>query len=227
VLNDNNSAALDPDGDGVACESLPGSSGTQSQQANTASTDLTDQEETYFDELQDQVESYGDTSEEFANLFGQAGEDPTLFVDESWLIQVAGELVSWQTIAADAQTLDPSSRQQPIHDIWLEINRMNLLVVDDISYGIDNLDPDAINRSTARILYITLLIDDITDVTVEFIENPNAPIEPEQVIGPVPDCEPFSDYDQAQVYYGAHPEEQPVIDPDFDGLACEVFFGRG
>ncbi len=45
------------------------------------------------------------------------------------------------------------------------------------------------------------------------------------IVGPVADCTPFADYDQAQTYYAENPEEQPTIDPDFDGLACEVYFG--
>lgn len=29
----------------------------------------------------------------------------------------------------------------------------------------------------------------------------------------------------AQVYYAIHPEAQPIIDPNSDGRACEVWFG--
>jgi hypothetical protein len=43
----------------------------------------------------------------------------------------------------------------------------------------------------------------------------------------VTDCAAFSDYDEAQAYYADNPDAQPYIDPDVDGLACEVFFGRG
>ena len=39
------------------------------------------------------------------------------------------------------------------------------------------------------------------------------------------DCEAFDDFDAAQDYYGANPEEQATNDPDLDGLACEVHFG--
>ena len=43
--------------------------------------------------------------------------------------------------------------------------------------------------------------------------------------GPVADCTPFATYAIAQSYYAAHRSEQPVIDPDNDGFACEVHFG--
>lgn len=41
----------------------------------------------------------------------------------------------------------------------------------------------------------------------------------------VADCSPFASFDEAQVYYTGHPEAQPVIDPNGDGRACEVYFG--
>lgn len=43
----------------------------------------------------------------------------------------------------------------------------------------------------------------------------------------ITDCAQFDDYDEAQAYYSDNPEAQIYIDPDVDGVACEVFFGRG
>ncbi len=47
-----------------------------------------------------------------------------------------------------------------------------------------------------------------------------------RVTGPVGDCSPFASYEAAQVYYADHPEAQPIIDPNGDGRACEVYFGK-
>ncbi len=47
-----------------------------------------------------------------------------------------------------------------------------------------------------------------------------------RVAGPVADCSPFASYAEAQVYYADHPEAQPIIDPNGDGRACEVYFGE-
>ncbi len=47
-----------------------------------------------------------------------------------------------------------------------------------------------------------------------------------RVTGPVADCSPFASYAEAQVYYADHPEAQPIIDPNGDGRACEVYFGE-
>lgn len=42
---------------------------------------------------------------------------------------------------------------------------------------------------------------------------------------PVADCTPFSSFQVAQTYYAGHRDEQPTIDPDNDGYACENYFG--
>jgi endonuclease YncB( thermonuclease family) len=41
----------------------------------------------------------------------------------------------------------------------------------------------------------------------------------------ITDCSPFASYDEANAYYGAHPEAAPYLDPNYDGRACEVYFG--
>ena len=46
-----------------------------------------------------------------------------------------------------------------------------------------------------------------------------------RITSPVVDCSPFASYTEAQAYYADHPEAQPVIDPNGDGRACEVYFG--
>ena len=41
----------------------------------------------------------------------------------------------------------------------------------------------------------------------------------------ITDCSPFASFDEANVYYAAHPDTQPYLDPNYDGRACEVYFG--
>lgn len=41
-----------------------------------------------------------------------------------------------------------------------------------------------------------------------------------------PECSDFGGYNEVQSYYAEHPEAQPVLDQDMDGLACEVFFAE-
>jgi endonuclease YncB( thermonuclease family) len=50
---------------------------------------------------------------------------------------------------------------------------------------------------------------------------PEAPLEAELVVS----CEQFGTFEEAQIYYQANPDAQPIIDPNADGRACEVYFG--
>lgn len=238
ILNDANADALDPDGDGVACEDLPSRSDQSqapsdtenTQQAPTnesaTSSELTAQEETYFSELLEDSETFATSFMDAGELFGEAGVDPTLLLDQDWNIDVAVQFATLQQVGIDAETLDPSPRQQHIHDLWLETNRLTGLAITDITQGVDNLDPNAINTGSNRLVYASNLVDDMTVAITAFNSNPNVPAEPTYVIGPVADCEPFDTFADAQEYYDAHPEEQATIDPNFDGRACEVFFGQ-
>lgn len=42
----------------------------------------------------------------------------------------------------------------------------------------------------------------------------------------IPECSDFGGYDEVQGYYAEHPEAQPVLDQDMDGLACEIYFSE-
>ena len=44
-------------------------------------------------------------------------------------------------------------------------------------------------------------------------------------MGEIARTRPFASYAEAQAYYADHPEAHPVIDPNGDGRACEVYFG--
>ena len=41
----------------------------------------------------------------------------------------------------------------------------------------------------------------------------------------VADCSTFATYEAAHIYYALSPAAQPLLDPDEDGLACEIWFG--
>ncbi|MCC7024979.1 MAG: hypothetical protein IT338_19265 [Thermomicrobiales bacterium] len=41
------------------------------------------------------------------------------------------------------------------------------------------------------------------------------------------DCSAFATYEEAQNYLASNPGAAPIIDPNYDGRACEVWFGVG
>lgn len=230
-LSETHTDALDPDGDGIACnheESLSqddDESPSIPEQDTTETGEITDQEQEYLDKVGADALEFGDSLNEAAILFGEAADDPLLLFDENWIIAVAAHFFTWQQIGDRAQMLEPSPRQAHIHALWLEIHRLTGLAIVDYTAFIDELDVDAASRGVARFIYITILTNDSSAAAVAFQADPNNAVDPVGVIAPVVDCEAFEDFDAAQDYYGANPEEQPTINPDFDGLACEVHFG--
>lgn len=234
MLNESTADALDPDGDGIACESLPeaGNRAASGQQSNPTSVsapngaddDPTDQEEAYLDALNEQTETVGDVSSDLSTLFTDAGTDPTLFLDQRWIIDVAAQFATLQLLEDEAQALQPSERQQGIHDVWIEITRLLTLAVDDYTFGIDNLEPASLEQGTGRFVWATTLTEDLEGALEAFDDNPNIAFEPTYPLFPVETCDQFSDFNVAQEYYAANPEDQVTVDPDLDGLACEVFF---
>lgn len=191
---------------------------------NGADDEPTDQEDAYIDALNDQVDTVSEASRELSVLFSDAGIDPTLFLDQRWIIDVAAQFVTVQQLEVEAQLLQPSERQQGIHDVWIEITRLLTLAVDDFTFGIDNLEPASIEQGTERFVWATTLTEDLQDALTAFDDNPNIAFEPTYPLFSVETCDQFSDFNVAQEYYAANPEDQLTIDPDLDGLACEVFF---
>lgn len=190
-------------------------------------SDPTRQELDYFDALQDELDTTIGASEELSALFGEAGRDPTVIFDDTWKLEMVVQLVTLQMLEENAATMSPSPRQQHIHDLWLEITALTTRYVDDVIVGLDNIDPGRLEQGTNRIVYASLLVQDLTRAIELFGENPNAAFTPEYPAGAVQGCEPFADFETAQQYYAAYPEMQQVIDPNWDGRACEVHFGIG
>jgi hypothetical protein len=231
ALSPLNEEALDPDGDGIACEDLsdtPGQSSSRESQDRDRDEDedddgdITRQERQYIDDLNDGLIELGEASTEVGEQFTEASKDPSLFLDEEWTLQTAAQFVRIQQVAEDARALDPSDRQGHIQELWLAVNDLAETAVDEYIVGIDSLAPESLEMGAARYVYAGLLVGDLIAARDAFNEDPNDPVEPEHVIGPVEECNEFDDYDVAQDYYAAHPEEQETIDPDFDGLACEA-----
>jgi hypothetical protein len=226
--------ALDSDGDGIACETLPRAA---SSQGDTVSQDPTPspaseepesptrQEDDYLRALRDDATELLSVMEDIVSLFEQAQEPSTHDTDAARQEQIAGVMSRWVMVSERASTLDPSTRQQHIHDTWLEVGSLGLKASDDILLGIQDNDADALARGVARMSYSALLIEDVAAAVASFEDDPDAPFEPKHALYPVRGCEELPNYDEAQQYYAAYPEEQPSIDSNRDGRACEAAFG--
>ncbi len=226
---------LDPDGDGQACESLPkNSENTPSKQPQRTSTDtpssstkLTTQEQTFLSDLQTQTTVIGDASDTLQKQFTLVSEDPTVILDQSWIIKTSGALAMMQAVNTDAHAMKPSARQQHLYITWTDATSLISAAADDFARGFDNIDADSIVAGTAKIQQATQLTNGLADDVKAFKDDPNVVSDKAKAVsGPVAECSAFPDYNVAQVYLALNPDEQSTIDPNSDGRACEIFFDR-
>lgn len=202
--------------------------------ATVASRDdeITADEQDYLDAIDEQQTTLYTSVDRAGDLFNDASDDLTLIRDQTWIVNVAVEFVTWQTIYTDAQALKPSDRQQPIQDVWLELAGLVSDASHDYTTFIDNVDASAGEAGVAKINQATLLIPVLQGLIKDFEDDPASFTDsvPTTSVGnarSVSDCTPFATYEEAEAYYADHPDAQPIIDPDQDGQACEVYFGRG
>ena len=224
----NNVEGLDTDGDGVICESIPAAKNDNvAAVAQSSSNKLTTQEQTFMKAVASESSDIGDATSDMSDLFTKLGNDPTLIVDQSWTIKVAGVFVKFQNINDEARALKPSPRQQHLYVAWTEVTGLIVAATDDYTRGIDNVDVDSIYAGTAKITHATELSNQLTKDTLAFNKNPDVVANQAMAInGPVTDCSAFADYNVAQVYLALNPAESVTIDPNVDGRACEIFFER-
>ena len=192
---------------------------------------ITDDEQAYLDAVVRDTQELGDASSELGDLFSAAGDEEYLVLDADWQAEVESQLDVFTDAYDRAQGLSPSERQAEIHELWLSITSLVVSAADDYRLGIDTLDPALLTSGNEKLNQATALTDDLRDAIAAFRDDPGAASGStggsETISGPVAGCEAFATYEDAQAYYADHPEEQPTIDPDADGLACEVYFGRG
>ncbi len=226
---------LDPDGDGQACEDLPKGGGTTptkepartSSGTTSSSTKLTGQEQTFLNNLQSQTVVVGKASDTLQKQFTLVGEDPTVILNQSWILKTAGALAMYQAVNTDAHALNPSVRQQHLYITWTDATTLISSAADDFARGIDNIDADSLVAGTAKIAQATALANGLAEDLKAFNNDPNIVSNQAMAVsGPVSECSAFPDYNVAQVYLVLNPDEQSTIDPNGDGRACEIFFDR-
>ena len=192
---------------------------------------ITDDEQRYLDSIARDAEEIGEASLELSELFTDAGADITLLLDLDWNVDVTTQLSVFRDVYARAQMLAPSERQTATQALWLSITSLAAAAADDYQLGINTLDPALLESGGNKQAEATALIDDLLAEVEAFRDDPGSATDSSSgsgtIIGPVANCFAFATFEAAQAYYAAHPGEQPVIDPDFDGLACEVHFGVG
>lgn len=203
---------------------------------------ITDEEEDYLTAVSDGLEDLTDTAFSLRDQFDDLGADPSLQFDSDWLLTTDALLQVFIDTNTEALELEPSARQAEIQTTWLQITGLTSDAGNNYRAGLLFNDVAAFQLANAQIVEASGLFDTLTLAVAAFRADPGAfgdegqtddaststvQEQADAIDGPVGDCSPFATYEVAQAYYADHPDEQAVIDPDNDGLACEVYFGRG
>ena len=196
---------------------------------------ITSAEQDYLDAQAREQNMIGLAASSLGDLFGQLDGNSYLLLDSTWNSKVDTQFAIIRRADAEAQALSPSVRQQSIQDQWLQITGLTVQASDEIDTGLTNLDPDSLQAGSNDLTQATALLNPLQSDIQNFKDDP-ASFGTDTSIngdggstggGVVSDCSAFASYDSAQTYYANHPEAQPVIDPNDDGRACEVYFGQG
>lgn len=102
-----------------------------------------------------------ETMSKSMNAFASLLSNPRL-LDQDWIIDVAIELVTWQSEYQTARSMSPPPRFEAFHAVWVEALSKLDSASYDIADGIDYFDVDAINSGTVKITEASRLISEAT-----------------------------------------------------------------
>lgn len=84
--------------------------------------------------------------------------------ESSWTVQVAAELVTWDTKYRELQSLSPPPAYVAVHNKTLQAMQQLTSAADDIAVGIDTIDADRLNMATAKIERGNELLGEASDL---------------------------------------------------------------
>lgn len=93
------------------------------------------------------------------NRFGDLMGDPQIFTD-AWMIDVAVELVTWDSTYDEAMAITPPSRFAEFHAVYVEALGNVSEAGDLFAQGIDNFDPELINQAAEKLNRGTVLLEE-------------------------------------------------------------------
>ena len=117
----------------------------------------------YSEEITLILQTYGETSLRLGELLGSGSEDPSLFFDDDWTIKVALNLVVIELQADKIKTIIPPPDMVPTHAWMLKLAEETYLMKANLTYGIDNFDPDAMQASIENMENMSRYTNNVTE----------------------------------------------------------------
>jgi endonuclease YncB( thermonuclease family) len=121
-------------------------------------------EQTYALTVAGYLEVMGDSFGRFGDLM----QNP-LIGDADWTYEVAAELATWKIVYEEAAALRPPAVFAEMHGVLLAALERYSLAADQIAYGLDNYDLDALNYALVLFEEGTALIGQANDLFVEIV----------------------------------------------------------
>ena len=109
------------------------------------------EESAYFDDISAITTSVAAGLAEISRLSNEAGNNFLVTQDESWVLEVAIVLLSFQQIADEISALSPPQAVEAIHSDMLHIASSLRAVVPLYSQGVDNFDADSLVAASEQI----------------------------------------------------------------------------
>ena len=119
----------------------------------------------YFAKVNEIVLPLGEAISELGALSAQAGENPLLFFDDDWTLQVAFSLIYMDVGSEELLELEaPTGRTEGFHDIIVLMAEAVALTVDFYTVGVDELDEDKIEEATAQLGLVAVYATDAANI---------------------------------------------------------------
>ena len=116
-------------------------------------------EAAYLASVVEHLDSIGSSA--FGDLMGEMGDNPTLFVDDDWRLQTALQLALLQISANGLLDLAAPPSLQSLDAIVKEAAGLVESATMLYAQGLDDFDPDAVDKANALVVEATPLISDI------------------------------------------------------------------
>jgi len=134
------------------------------------SVTLSTEEQTYVNAILVIAQSY-EASDLLATQFVSLGSNISLLVDNEWRTNTIVGLALYKYAALSTYELTPPARFKNIHTILLAIADEAVAAVDDLSYGMDNIDASSMKSGAAHVVKVGTLMTEVTGLVQAFVEE--------------------------------------------------------
>ncbi len=146
------------------------------------SVTLSTEEQEYVDAILVIAQSYTEASDLLATQFTNLGSNISLLIDSEWRMNTIIGLALYKHAALSTYELTPPAKFKNIHVVLLTIADEAVAAVDDLAYGMDNIDTLSMKSGSTHVIKVGTLMSEVTGLVQTFInEEAKTTIAPTQI----------------------------------------------